>query len=62
MKEELKEQKKLLYVGSLVKRKGLDLLIKALKYVDSNYELRIVGNGSESEVDNIKQLAQKMVR
>ena len=57
--EELKETKKILYVGSLIKRKGLDLLIKALKYVDSNYELRIVGNGSESEVDNIKRLAQK---
>lgn len=53
------ESKKLLYVGSLIKRKGLDLLIESLKYVDSDYELRIVGDGSESEVENIKQLAQK---
>lgn len=53
------ESKKLLYVGSLIKRKGLELLIESLKYVGSDYELRIVGDGSESEVENIKQLAQK---
>lgn len=59
MEETSKETKRLLYVGSLIKRKGVDLLIEALKYVDSDYELRIVGGGSEEEVNNIKCLAQK---
>lgn len=59
MEETSKETKRLLYVGSLIKRKGVDLLIEALKYVDSDYELRIVGGGSEEEVNNIKCLATK---
>ena len=59
MKKNVKNPKRLLYVGSMVKRKGLDLLIEALKYVNSDYELRIVGGGSKDEIDSIKHLAQK---
>ena len=46
---------RLLYVGSMIQRKGLDLLISALKYVNCQYELRIVGNGSEEEIRRLKQ-------
>ena len=48
----------LLYVGSMVKRKGLDLLIEALKFVKHNFQLRIVGNGNETEIAEIRQIAQ----
>ncbi|MCI8692349.1 MAG: glycosyltransferase family 4 protein [Lachnospiraceae bacterium] len=49
---------RLLYVGSMVKRKGLDLLMDALKFVKQDFRLRIVGNGSENEVSEIRQLAR----
>lgn len=39
----------LLYVGSLIKRKGVDLLIDALSNVNENYKLTIVGDGPEKE-------------
>lgn len=48
----------LLYVGSMVKRKGLDLLIDALKFVKQDFRLRIVGNGNEHEISEIRRLAQ----
>ncbi len=49
---------RLLYVGSMVKRKGLDLLIQALPYVQAEWKLHIVGNGSEEEIAQLTQLAQ----
>lgn len=51
---------KLLYVGSMIKRKGLDLLIDALPYIDTEYELRIVGNGSKEEIDALSKQAKKL--
>lgn len=42
-----KPGKKLLYVGSLIGRKGLDLLIPALAMTDRDITLTIVGEGSE---------------
>lgn len=48
---------RILYVGSMVKRKGLDLLIDALGDVEKEYELRIVGNGTEKECEQLKKLA-----
>lgn len=48
---------RILYVGSMVKRKGLDLLIDALSYVEKEYELRIVGNGTEMEYEHLRKLA-----
>lgn len=56
---QLLSYRKLLYVGSMVKRKGLDLLLEALKYVKQEFQLRIVGNGNESEIAEIRQLAEK---
>ena len=48
----------ILYVGSMVKRKGVDLLIESLPYINGSYHLRIVGNGSKEELIYLKNLAQ----
>lgn len=50
---------RLLYVGSMIERKGLDLLIAALKHVKVDFCLHIVGNGSTEEIEKIKNLARK---
>lgn len=39
----------LLYVGSLIKRKGVDLLLNALVFIHQDYTLHIVGSGREEE-------------
>ena len=44
---------RLLYVGSMIERKGLDLLISALKYVNVDFCLHIVGNGTETEIQTL---------
>ncbi len=49
---------RLLYVGSMIKRKGLDLLIDALQYVESDWNLHIVGNGSAEEKVELEELAK----
>ncbi len=51
MKKEENNQpgKTLLYVGSLIGRKGLDLLIPALAETDREIRLVIVGEGSEEQ-------------
>tara|TARA_Y100000768_G_scaffold382492_1_gene362944 strand:+ start:521 stop:1636 length:1116 start_codon:yes stop_codon:yes gene_type:complete len=55
-----KEIRNLLFVGRLTKLKKVDLIIKALYYLNSykiKYKLKIVGDGKEKE--NLKNLADK---
>ena len=51
---------RLLYVGSMIPRKGLDLLLDALRYVKSDYNLRIVGNGSDDEIKGLQEKMQNL--
>ncbi|MBR2794111.1 MAG: glycosyltransferase family 4 protein [Solobacterium sp.] len=51
---------RLLYVGSFAKRKGVDLLISSLPYIKQPYHLHLVGNGSEEELSEMKQLAETL--
>ncbi|MBR4732769.1 MAG: glycosyltransferase family 4 protein [Lachnospiraceae bacterium] len=48
---------RLLYVGSLIQRKGLDLLINALPLVKSEWNLNVVGNGTPEEKSALIELA-----
>lgn len=50
---------RLLYVGSMIERKGLDLLISALGYVKEEFCLHIVGNGTEDEIQTLKKQIEK---
>ena len=50
---------RILYVGSLAKRKGLDLLINALSRAEGVLSLRVAGSGSEAEIHMLKCLAEK---
>ncbi|MBQ2689723.1 MAG: glycosyltransferase family 4 protein [Solobacterium sp.] len=47
---------RILYVGSLIERKGVDLLLDALRYVPGEWELHIAGNGPEK--DNLVRAAE----
>lgn len=49
---------KILYVGSLIERKGVDLLLRALKNVKCEYSLYIAGDGTEKET--LKNQAQTL--
>lgn len=49
---------KLISVGRLVKYKGYDLLISALKYLPKNYFLNIIGEGPERS--NLKKLINNL--
>ena len=52
---------KLLFIGSLIERKGIDLLLKALSLVNKDYTLTIVGDGEEKSrlVDYVEQNGMK---
>jgi len=50
--------KNLIYVGSLLKGKGLDLLFNVLKDIKNEFILNIIGDGEEEE--NLKELAKKL--
>ncbi len=49
---------RLLYVGSMVKRKGLDLLIDTLPHLKADWNLHIVGNGSQQEREKLQEAAK----
>ncbi len=50
------EAPNLLYVGQLIRGKGVDLLLQALKYVKCDYILKIIGTGNaESRLRNLCQ-------
>lgn len=51
--------KRLLYVGSIEKRKGIDLVIKALKYTRDDVLLTLIGSGDERYIGEITELAKK---
>ena len=50
----------ILYVGSMVERKGVDLLIRSLPYVHGDFELRVVGNGSKDDYCKLKKIAAEL--
>ncbi len=50
------ESGRVLYVGSLAERKGLDLLIQALPLIRQKFELHIVGDKEGEEKEQLKQL------
>ena len=52
---------KLLYVGSIIERKGIDLLLKALSFIMKDYTLTIVGDGKEKNrlIDYVEQNGMK---
>lgn len=49
---------KILCVGSLIERKGVDLLLEALARVRSDFSLYLAGEGTEKE--NLENLAKKL--
>ena len=49
---------KILYVGSLIERKGVDLLFNAMAKVKSGYSLFLAGEGQEKE--NLQKLAEEL--
>lgn len=53
-----KGQGKILCVGSLIERKGVDLLLRALEKVEHEYEVYLAGDGVEK--DNLKKLADEL--
>lgn len=49
-------KKRILYLGRIVKYKGLDVLIEAMKYINEEYDLIIVGKGEfRSYCENLTQ-------
>lgn len=51
------EAGRILYVGRMTKQKGVDLLINAVAEINGEFNLRIVGSGSEEEIRTLKRLA-----
>lgn len=58
------EEIKLLYVGQLAKRKGVDNLIKAISNLTPDLQkqtkLAIVGTGNDTDTDRLKELTQQL--
>lgn len=50
---------RILYVGRMTRQKGVDLLINAAAEMTEEFNLRVVGNGTENEIQTLKQLAVK---
>lgn len=55
---ENRQRGRILCVGSLIERKGIDLLLKALQGIGEDYTLALAGEGPEKE--NIRELSRKL--
>ncbi len=53
-----RKENRILCVGSLIERKGIDLLLNALAGIQSDYTLAIAGSGPEEE--NLKRLSGEL--
>lgn len=49
---------RVVYAGSLEKQKGVDFIIKTASYLPKEYELHIIGFGSNNDIDRVKSLIQ----
>lgn len=50
----------ILYVGRIVRKKGLDLLINTLPEIGCDFQLRIVGNGTKEQITELKNRAASL--
>ena len=46
------------YSGTLMEGKGASQAIECSKYLDDRYDIRIIGYGSEKEIDKVKELIE----
>ncbi|MBU1044139.1 MAG: glycosyltransferase [Candidatus Omnitrophica bacterium] len=46
------------YFGRIVKRKGIDVLIKAFNYLDGEISLLIMGSGEDQYLEELKKMAE----
>ena len=58
--ERREEGKNILYVGRVVKEKGVDHLIKALEFIYCNVKLTIVGSGDAGYIEKCRFLAKDL--
>lgn len=56
--KKLSYNNEIIYVGSLIKRKGVDLLLEALSLVKSDFILNIVGDGKDEQ--ELKRLTKEL--
>ena len=61
-KHKIKEDEiAIVFAGTIVRRKGLDIIFKAFSELDNNkLKLLIVGNGEVNYVNELKELAKKL--
>lgn len=50
---------KLLFFSRIDKKKGLDMLLKALSYINLPYHLTIAGDGDEAYINELKSISQQ---
>lgn len=50
----------ILFVGQIIERKGIDLLLKALEGIQQNFVLRLVGGGDDKYISKINELCKSL--
>lgn len=53
--------KKVVYAGSLEKQKGVDYVISSAEFLSKDYEVHIIGFGSEKDIHRIEGLISKVM-
>jgi glycosyltransferase involved in cell wall biosynthesis len=57
----IKDSKSLIFIGDIIERKGVDILIKALELIKKEFKeikLNVVGTGNENYISELKKLAK----
>lgn len=49
----------IIYVGSLIERKGIDLLLRSLANIKVDFDLKIVGDGSKEDKDTLIKIIEE---
>lgn len=52
-------EKGIVYAGTLEKQKGIDSVIRAAKYLSSDYQIHIAGFGGKNDLDRVLKLIEK---
>lgn len=60
VKEKNNEKIKILYAGTLEPQKGVDYVIRSAEFLDEEYEVRIIGFGSEKDKTHVQDLIKEV--
>ena len=55
-----RRKKRVVYAGTLDQQKGVDYVIRAAQFLNENYEMKVIGFGSQQDIERVRKLIEEI--